>query len=342
MQKNPKKTRRRIVTLILAILLIVILLCGLSAMMAPYQDYVETKQEIQQQIAIFRDMVATYQENTSDQDDPDGDNSASLHSPRYFTDLWDAFQEYNSYILETGQKDLVDAFSYENEVFDLAEFNIPEGCAGILSIPDINVEMPIYLGCNRSNLSKGFAQMSQTSMPTGGTGTNCVLAGHRGYYGLPYMRDVEQLETGDRIYLQNYWEILEYEITDIMYVDPYRTDVLKIQEDKDLLTIVTCHPYGVGSHRIIVVCERINETEEITEIPEATTESWFRRWTYTVFLTKDDLGDFESSQAMIFVTEFLPWIILLLLLILVVLFVLFWLIRFFWRKIRRRKKDRTT
>ena len=99
--------------------------------------------------------------------------------------------------------------------------------------------------------------MGQTSLPLGKRDSNCVIAAHRGYQGIPYFRDIEELKTGDLVIIRNPWERLRYKVTKIKVIDPYDTDKILIQKGKDMITLLTCHPYrGHGKYRYLVYCER--------------------------------------------------------------------------------------
>jgi sortase A len=111
--------------------------------------------------------------------------------------------------------------------------------------------------------------LSQTSLPIGGENTNCVLAAHRGYRGIPFWRDIEKIAIGDEVLVTNLWEQLTYQVTEIQIIYPNETDQILIQEGRDMLTLITCHPYGGhGKYRYVVYCERVTEEEpEIQETP---------------------------------------------------------------------------
>lgn len=141
-------------------------------------------------------------------------------------------------------------------MFDLAEYGIEDGIVGILSIPKMDLELPIYLGSTAKHLASGAAQLSQTSMPIGGENTNCVLAGHRGWYGALFFRHIELLEVGDEIEITNPWETLTYTVSEIKVIEPNEIDEILIQPGRDLVTLLTCHPYGSGGqYRYVVYCE---------------------------------------------------------------------------------------
>ena len=107
------------------------------------------------------------------------------------------------------------------------------------------------------NMRKGAAIMGQTSLPVGQKDSNCVIAAHRGYRGIPYYRDIEQLKTGDQVIIRNLWERLDYRATKIKVIDPYDMDKILIQKGKDMVTLLTCHPYrGHGRYRYVVYCMR--------------------------------------------------------------------------------------
>lgn len=115
---------------------------------------------------------------------------------------------YNQDIYENKQKDLTDPFSYESASFDLTTYGLSDNIIGYLSIPVMDVEIPVYLGANDKNLAKGAVHLGQTSMPIGGSNTNVVLAAHRGYQGIPMFRDVEKLKAGDFVTITTPFKVL--------------------------------------------------------------------------------------------------------------------------------------
>ena len=127
----------------------------------------------------------------------------------------------------------------------------------VISIPAINLSMPIYLGATDAHLTAGAAQLSQTSLPIGGTNTNCVIAGHRGYNGAAYFRNITELQPGDVIQITNLWETLTYTVKTTDIIEPYDVEKILIREGKDMITLLTCHPYASGGkQRYVVYCER--------------------------------------------------------------------------------------
>lgn len=182
-------------------------------------------------------------------------------------------QEYNTSIYANKQKDFCDAWSYTQPPFELK--GLKDGKFGYIKIPAMDVKLPLYIGASKENLSKGAAVLGETSLPIGGSNTNSVIAGHRGYQGIPYFREIEKLEVGDKVYITNPWETLRYRVESIAIIDPYDNDAVKIQDGKDMITLVTCHPYrSHGKYRYVVYCIRDTGKEKTKkmESPSVRTE----------------------------------------------------------------------
>lgn len=131
---------------------------------------------------------------------------------------------------------------------------------GVLSIPKLEMEMPLYLGATDKHMADGAAQLGQTSIPIGGENTNAVIAGHRGYNGAPYFRYVPELQIGDSVDITNLWGTLHYKVVETRIIQPNDIDAIKIQPGRDLITMLTCHPYASGGRqRFLVICERMEE-----------------------------------------------------------------------------------
>ncbi len=132
-----------------------------------------------------------------------------------------------------------------------------DGVMGYLSIPKIDVYLPIYHGTGTEELQKGIGHLYGTSLPVGGEGSHTVLAGHRGLPSAALLTDLDLLEEGDYFYLYILDDILAYQVTSIEVVEPSETDSLATQAGEDLATIVTCTPYGVNTHRLLVHGTRV-------------------------------------------------------------------------------------
>lgn len=127
---------------------------------------------------------------------------------------------------------------------------------GYITIPKIDVNLPIYNGTSQDVLSKGVGHMEQSSYPLGGESTHCVLTGHRGLPSAVLFTDLDKLEIGDEFYLHVLDEILAYKVDQIKVVGPNESGDLEIIDGKDYCTLVTCTPYAINSHRLLVRGER--------------------------------------------------------------------------------------
>lgn len=170
--------------------------------------------------------------------------------------LYKDLQEENQKLYEDMQNNLVDPFSYEQPAIDLSEYGIYNNVIGYINIPKMNVDLPILLGANSSNMLKGAVHLTETSYPIGGINTNSVIAGHRGYGRATLFRHIEKLEIGDEIYIKNFKEELTYVVYDIKIIEPDDVSELKVKNGEDIITLITCHPYRVNSHRYIVKAKR--------------------------------------------------------------------------------------
>lgn len=187
-------------------------------------------------------------------------------------ELRQALIEYNDNLIQHGQY-IQDAWSYEAPPIDL-DINDGDASIGTITIPDMRVtDMPLFMGASPRNLANGAAVMSQTSMPIGGANTNTVVAAHRGFRGSSYFQFIENMQLGSLVYVTNPWETLVYQMVDYTIVGPDDSSAVMIQNGKDMLTLVTCHPYviGGGPERYIVYCERVDDIDG-AEIPEISIE----------------------------------------------------------------------
>ena len=181
-------------------------------------------------------------------------------SPTEHTQLWLDMKAYNEAIFREGQESLSNPTAYEESSFYLADYGLESEVFGVLTIPRLSFEMPIYLGASKQNMASGAAIMGQTSLPIGGSNTNCVLAGHRGWNGAAYFLYINQLEPGDTVTVTNLWETLTYEVVETQIISPNDVDAIHIQPNRELLTLLTCHPPASGGkQRYLVFCERVQE-----------------------------------------------------------------------------------
>lgn len=137
-----------------------------------------------------------------------------------------------------------------------------EGGMAYLRIPAIDVELMIYHGTEEEVLQKGVGHLQGSSLPVGGTGTHCVLSAHTGLNDKKLFTDLDQLENGDVFYIHVLGEILAYQVDQIRVVLPEETEDLKINTQEDYVTLVTCTPYGINTHRLLVRGTRVPYEEE--------------------------------------------------------------------------------
>ena len=172
-------------------------------------------------------------------------------------ELWQAMTAYNETLWEQRQSGLCDPWAYEQPSFTLGDYGLEDEAFGVLSIPAIDLRMPIFLGAGDAHMAAGAAHLSQTSLPIGGDNTNCVIAGHRGYNGASYFRYITDLRPGHTVYVINLWETLAYTVTETKIIAPNDVEDILIQPGRDMLTLLTCHPYASGGkQRYVVYCER--------------------------------------------------------------------------------------
>ena len=178
-------------------------------------------------------------------------------SEQQYPELLAALQEYNRLLYTKKQCNLTDLEACETPAADLVAYGIEDEIIGVLEIPTMELTMPVYLGASDDHLATGAAVLGNTSAPIGGDNTNCVIAGHRGWRGADYFRHIDRLQVGDTVTLTNLWETLTYTVADIRIIQPHEVDKIKIQQGRDLLTLLTCHPYASGGReRYVVYCER--------------------------------------------------------------------------------------
>lgn len=223
------------------LLLIFMLLIGLSLLLYPsFSNYWNSLHQSQ--------AVASYLEEV-----------AHLDEDRY-AEIWNAARAYNDslkerdngYILTDEQK-----AEYES-MLNITGNKI----MGYVEIPSINVYLPIYHGTDETVLQIAVGHLEWSSLPVGGESSHCVISGHRGLPSAKLFTDLDQLAVGDYFMINVLGEVLTYEVDQIRIVEPEETEDLLIQEGKDLVTLVTCTPYGVNTHRLLVRGHRVDNLEQ--------------------------------------------------------------------------------
>ncbi|WP_373756180.1 class C sortase [Jeotgalibaca porci] len=153
---------------------------------------------------------------------------------------------------------------------------------GYIAIPKISVNVPIYNGTTDYILQKGIGLLEKSSMPVGGVGTHAALTGHRGLPESKLFTDLDEMKIGDIFYIHSLAGTLAYEVESVETVLPHETETLKIMDDRDLVTLITCTPYMINTHRILVRGARI--TLDATKEPEPLTP------TQKIITTVDEKG----------------------------------------------------
>ena len=253
------KLWRKIVILIM----LLIFAAGLGIMLYPSLQGAITDHRIIQEAHEFLEMLETIPTKPeAEATEPTEPTEPTETEPVLYPELLNAMQSYNQQIWEEKQAGLCDPWSYEQPSFTLGDYGLEDEVFGVITIPRLQLEMPIYLGATYKHMADGAAHLSQTSLPIGGENSNCVIAGHRGWGGASYFRYITELEAGDEVIITNLWGELRYTVTETKIIDPNDVEEILIQQDRELLTLLTCHPYASGGkYRYVVYCERNQEME---------------------------------------------------------------------------------
>lgn len=232
-----KKKTSKLIT----ILLTLILLAGLSLLLYPTVSNYWNSLHQSRAIAAYAEQVAGIDTDTYER-------------------LWSDAQAYNrSLIGKAGRYDMTDAERARYESL----LNVTDnGIIGYIEIPSIQCALPIYHGTDEAILQIAIGHIEGTSLPVGGSGTHCVLSGHRGLPSARLFTDLDKMTVGDTFLIRVLDETLTYEVDQVRIVLPNETDDLEIEEGKDYCTLVTCTPYGINSHRLLVRGHRIENQEE--------------------------------------------------------------------------------
>lgn len=182
---------------------------------------------------------------------------ASMETKDY-NDVWQAATDYNWDMKSRGNRFLLD--DEERETYETMLNVAGNGVMGYVEIPKIECRLPIYHGTNEAVLQVAIGHIEGTSLPVGGLGTHCVVSGHRGLPSARLFTDLDQVTVGDTVLIHVLDETLTYLVDQILIVEPHDTTALAIDPACDYLTLVTCTPYGINSHRLLVRGHRI-ETE---------------------------------------------------------------------------------
>ncbi len=226
--------------LLSTIILVFLFLVGLSVMLYPtVSDWWNSK--------VQSRAIASYSEAIAQIDDED------------YTQILEDAKAYN-----TALAQLATPFSSYEEVpgyYEILDVS-GTGIIGYISIPQINVELPIYHGTSESVLNIAAGHLEGSTLPVGGAGTHAVISAHRGLPSARLFTDLDQLVVGDVFTINILDEVLTYEVEEILIVLPYEMDKLAIMPDEDYITLMTCTPYGVNTHRLLLRSHRIDTIPE--------------------------------------------------------------------------------
>ena len=168
--------------------------------------------------------------------------------------------DYNNDLVVSQRSKLLKTENYRDSALVLSDYGIFDGVYGYISAEKIDMKLPILLGATKDNMAIGAAHLNNTSLPIGGKNTNCVLAGHTGYIGRTFFDNLPELEKGDKITIKTYFNTLTYEVVKSTIKKPKDSNLIFIEEGKDMLTLLTCTPGDDGTFdRYCLICERADK-----------------------------------------------------------------------------------
>lgn len=250
---------------------IVMLVAGLALVLYPTVTAVSAQNDVNEALAAWRSGAVDGENNADAAGESEAEategadaESAADDEPEFRSKEGDATYEklvaYNERVREGEGGKVNDPFAFSDD--SLAELGLPDGIIGSISVPKMGVTIPLYLGATEANMVDGAGIVAGTSMPLGEETSNTVIAAHRGgYFGLPMFRDIEDLEAGDTVTITTPWDKLTYAVREVKVVAPNDTEAVGVQEGSDLVTLLTCHPYGTNQSRMLVFCERVPNEE---------------------------------------------------------------------------------
>lgn len=197
------------------------------------------------------------------------ENTVKEDATKDYSPLFQRAYDYNERLTTST---IVDVFSdptikVNSDYLEILNLD-NEGTMGYISIPKIDVKIPIYHGTSAETLQKGVGHLEGSSFPVGGDTTHAILSAHRGLPSARLFTDLDQLENGDMFYIHVLDQVLAYEVDQVLVIEPSETEALQLQEGEDYVTLVTCTPYGVNTHRLLVRGARVEYQEEVQENTE--------------------------------------------------------------------------
>ena len=223
------------------VFLVLLLLAGVSLLLYPsLSDYWNSMHQTR--------AIASYAETVSQLDTAQYDG------------MWKAAQDYNRSL---AQRETAFALTDEQKAAYESLLDVSGlGVMGYIEIPEIDCSLPIYHGTEESVLQVAVGHLEWSNLPVGGEGTHCVLSGHRGLPSAKLFTNLDKLAVSDTFLLRVLDEVLTYEVDQILIVEPEQVDALGIVPGEDYCTLVTCTPYGINTHRLLVRGHRVENTPE--------------------------------------------------------------------------------
>lgn len=269
-----------------------VLLTCIPSIMAPYSDFQNSSQK--------RNYYADVEVFSEEQLENFFEEAEAIN--RFGNRASFAEMSSNTILEEQGHpfanEAINDPFTTEMTTFEKPDLLSESDVFGFLEIPKLGEMLPIYLGATTENLAKGVAQVTGTSLPTGGKSTHSVIAGHRGYYGALFFLYINQLKPGDYFYIHVLNQVFAYEVTGQAVIEPTDTSSLGIIDGADLVTLLSCTPYPTNRYRICIYGTRMatpNQKNSILNDPTALPSSQSAATTAPVLTESNQ--EFDSSMA---------------------------------------------
>ncbi|HIS49639.1 MAG TPA: class C sortase [Candidatus Gallacutalibacter pullistercoris] len=233
MKKKPRIT---------TILIILLFLVGLGVLFYPTASDLYYRWQAKREIEAYNEAAGQIAEA----------------SGKDYSELWEAAEAYNRQLAQRGNAMMDVSEEEEAEIFNLLN-PLGTGMMGSIEIPAIQVNIPIFQGTGEKALQSGAGFWLGTSLPTGGPSTHCVITAHNGLVKAKMFTDLDKLQIGDEFTLHILDRDLTYQVDQILVTEPEDTSQLQIIEGKDYVTLYTCTPYGVNTHRLLVRGVRVKD-----------------------------------------------------------------------------------
>lgn len=327
------------------ILAVLFILAGLGIFLFPTLSGLYAQHLAQQEIDKVQQMVTTVPAATTtaatdpaNPTEPTEPTEPVPTEPSEMDLLFESILSYNQKIFEEKQKNFRDPFSYQNPPLDLREYGFESNVIGTLWIPRLELELPLYLGATKDNLALGAAVLGETSLPASGDNTNVAIAAHRGWRGAPMFRDIQKIQLEDKITITTPWETLVYRVFELEIITPDETDEVLIQPGRNMLTLMTCHPYTKNYQRYLVRAELSNETpivdkeadlqeakDTFSDAPQAVTAPGSNGESTQILVDSDTLEvspeetGMEDSDRLLWLEQVAPIVVVALLILLIIL-----------------------